>query len=271
MADFIPVLIEDSRISKITDKVVFGVSSSGSASTFQQFQATSASNSSIVYSIQVPSENICISRYVLHQSTLTFTVGISGVPMDEIAFQYGLTDSLQSFPLHSLFTTQQLTINNVSTSTNTQDVLPMLLRMTDMKELSKHHMTSPSFVDSAYGMFSDAVGANNNPLSGFKNCALDSDIQGRGSYPVNIQILHYVDGIGAPDNSVVSTGENDTWKIVITGTFTEPFLCLSPFLSTPNATNDAGLIGINNMSLVLNIDSTCKRLFSTANLSLIHT
>ena len=121
MSDFIPVLIEDSRISRITDKIHYGVTSSGSQNTFQQFQATSASNSALIFSIQIPSENIGISREVLLQTDLTFTVNIGNVPENETAFQYALTDCLGAMPLHSLFTTQQLTINNVSSSVNTSD------------------------------------------------------------------------------------------------------------------------------------------------------
>ena len=78
MSDFRTVLIEDSRIADITDKEVFGVQSGASQSTFQQFQAVSASNSSIVFNVQIPSENIVIDRHLLMQTTLNFTVQING-------------------------------------------------------------------------------------------------------------------------------------------------------------------------------------------------
>ena len=265
MADFIPILLEDSRIAKISDKIVYGVQSSGSQSTFQQFQATSSSNSSIVFSCPIPSENILVSRYALLQTKLCFTIAISGVPEDAVAFQYGLSDSLNAFPLHQLCSQMQLTINNCSTSTNVADVLPLLLRLTDTNELNKNCMYTPSFIDSAYGSYKDGIGANNNPLSAFTNAGLDNDYEGRGAFPVDLSVQHFIGGVGSPDTSVISTGESDTWKIVVNCDLTEPFLTLSPFLSCPMATNDAGLLGINQLSIIMNIDATCKRLFSTGN------
>ena len=261
---FIPISVVDSRIASITDKIPYAVQSSGSQSTYTPFQATSASNSSITFNIQCPSEAIAVSRYALLQSDLTFTVNISGVPDGETAFAYGISESTQCYPLNSLMVSSQLTLNNVSTSVNTQDCLGLLLRMTDIKELSKHHAYSPSLVDNGYAMYSDAVGTLANPLASYSNAPLDSDLVPRGAYPVSIQIEHYVAGRLA-DDSVISTDPTDTWKIVISGTYTEPFLALSPFLSSPKANMDACLVGLNNLSCVFNIDSSCRRLFSTAN------
>ena len=139
MSDFRTVLIEDARIADITATEVFGVQSSASQSTYQQFQAVSSSNSSIVFNIQVPSENIVIDRHLLIASQLSFQLSLGSVPVGSQCFQYGLTDSLQAFPLNSLFTTTQATINNVSVSTNLQDVLPMLMRMNDKRMLSRYN------------------------------------------------------------------------------------------------------------------------------------
>jgi len=263
MSDFKCVLIEDQRIADITAEEVFGVQSGPSQSTYQQFSAVTSTNSSIVFNIQVPSENIVIDRHVLLQSTVTFSVNLGNVPVGQQAFQYGLTDCLQAFPLNSLFTTTQATINNVSTSTNTQDVLPMLSRMNDKRMLSRYNSLTPSLVDSAWGNYSDAVLANNNPLAGYSTNSYDEDFVPRGAYPVSVTITHNIAGAGQ-DQSPISTSTADTWVVVITGTFTEPFLAMSPFLNCAPQ-NSAGLVGVNNMSFVLNVDQSCKRLFSTAN------
>ena len=264
MSDFRTVLIEDARIADITATEVFGVQSSASQSTYQQFQAVSSSNSSIVFNIQVPSENIVIDRHLLIASQLSFQLSLGSVPVGSQCFQYGLTDSLQAFPLNSLFTTTQATINNVSVSTNLQDVLPMLMRMNDKRMLSRYNSLTPSLPDSAWGEYNYAPGANNNPLASYSNASYDECFEPRGSYALDfLQIDHYIAGVYT-DSSPISTSLNDTWIISIRVSVTEPFLALSPFINCEPECS-AGLVGVNNMSMVLNVDSSCKRLFSTAN------
>lgn len=268
MSDFKCVLIEDARIADITSTEGFGVLSGASQSTYQQFQAVSASNSSVVFNVQIPSENIVIDRHLLLASEVSFQINAGGasnpVPIGQKVFQYGLTESLQAFPLNSLFTTTQATINNVSVSTNLQDVLPMLMRMNTSEMLSRYNSLTPSYPDCAWGEYRDAVGANANPLASYNTMSYDTDLVPRGAFKLEVcQIDHYIGGVYT-DSSPISTATTDTWKIFIRVVLTEPFLALSPFINCePNCS--AGLVGVNNMSMVLNVDSTCRRLFSTAN------
>lgn len=264
MSDFRTVLIEDSRIADITDREVFGVQSGASQSTYQQFNAVSASNSSIVFNVQVPSENIVIDRHLLVQTELTFTLNLTNVPAGQQAFNYGITDCLQAFPLNSLFTTCQSTVNNVSVSSNLKDILPMISRMNDNRMLSRYNSLTPSYVDNQWGLYSSAVLTNSNPLASYNNNGYDEDFEPRGAYPLTSTVITHNIAGGGTDASVISTDTDDTWVIVLTVQITEPFLALSPFINCqPN--QQAGLVGVNNMSFVLNIDSTCARLFSTAN------
>jgi hypothetical protein len=266
MSDFRTVLIEDSRIADITSSEVFGVQSSAAQSTYQQFQAVSTSNSSIVFNVQVPSENIVIDRHLLIASQLSFQLNLTNVAVGEQCFQYGLTDSLQAFPLNSLFTTTQATINNVSVSTNLQDVLPMLMRMSDRRILQKYNSMTPSLPDAHWGEYTNAPATNANPLASYNNSSYDEAFEPRGAFGLDfIQIDRYATGIsnGFTDNSPISTGTNNVWVISIRVSLTEPFLALSPFINCePECC--AGLVGVNNMSMVLNIDASCKRLFSSA-------
>jgi len=270
MSDFRCVLIEDSRIADITSTEGFGVLSGASQSTFQQFQAVSASNSSVVFNIQVPSENIVIDRHLLLSSTLNFEISAGGstpVPAGAKVFQYGLTESLQSFPLNSLFTTTQATINNVSVSTNLQDVLPMLMRMNSSEMLQRYNTLTTSLPDQTWGEYSYGVGSNSNPLASYNNMSYDTDFCPRGAFKLDfLQIDRYVGGVYTDHSPTSTDPATNTWKIFIKVTLTEPFLALSPFINQqPNMS--AGIVGVNNMSMVLNVDGSCKRLFSTANSS----
>ena len=267
MADFRTILIEDSRIADITPTEVFGVQSSASQSTYQQFQAVSTSNSSIVFNVQIPSENIVIDRHVLLASQVALQINAGSVPNGSQVFQYGLTDALQAFPLNSLFTTIQATINNVSVSTNLQDVLPMLMRMSSRRELARYNSLTPSLPDSTWGEYKSAPGSNCNPLASYENASYDEDLEPRGAFALDfLQIDRYVNGVYT-DHSPISTeapGVVNTWKIFLKVSLTEPFLALSPFINCEPQMS-AGLVGVNNLSMVLNVDNSCRRVFSTAN------
>ena len=266
MSDFKTVLVRDSVIGDITSDLDFAVKSGASQTTFQRFAATSASNSSLIYSIQVPSENVVIGRDILITSGLSFTLTATGVPDGVLAFNYGSTDALQAFPLASLMTTATAQINNTAVSVNLQDILPSLLRMNNSRELYRFNSTTPSLPDQAYARYANAVGTNNNPLAGYANASYDLDQVPRGSHPVSINVVHtpFIGGVPQPtDASLQSTDLLDTWVIEVSTIVAEP-LFLSPFIFGDPEFNQQGLIGINNMTFTFNIDATCKRMFSSS-------
>jgi len=321
MTDFSTILIEDSRIANITEKETFAVMSGASQCTYQAFNATSTSSSSIVFNCQIPSENVIIDRHLLMQSTVTLTITLNANNYTDntiLAFNYGLSDSLQAFPLNSLCNSQQCSINNTTISQNTKDILPMILKMYDKRKLNRYNSICPSLPDSYYAYYADGLGTLNNVLAGYNNQSLDEDFTPRGGFAVNIlSVSHTYNTVtytntkvtnssgvitssnntqtgsvaGTPDTYLImpagetsgnstttedeTTGNTtttttgleyteNTFVIVLQFTTTEPFIALSPWTNT-NANNQAGLVGINNISFNLSIDSMCKRVFSTMN------
>jgi hypothetical protein len=75
--NFSTVLVEDSRLSGLTDKVKYAVVKGGANITQASFNAISATGSQIVFNCPVPSENIVIDRRVMFTSqvNLTLTIG----------------------------------------------------------------------------------------------------------------------------------------------------------------------------------------------------
>ena len=262
-ADFKTTLIKDGRLADITDQLSYAVASGASSNTYQQFSAVSTSNSSMTFNIQVPSENIVVSREVLVQSDIYFTLTISNVPVADTAFNYGETDAFQAFPLNSLFTTCSAQINNTNVSSNLQDILPAILRLNNNRELYRYNGMTPCLPDQAYKSFADAVGASNNPLGDFSDQSYDGDLIPRGAFPCALTLVHNITG-GGQDASPVSTNVADTFVITGMVKVTEPLLGLSPFIYGDAVYNKQGLVGINAMSFVFNIDSSCKRFWSTA-------
>jgi hypothetical protein len=135
--------------------------------------------------------------------------------------------------------------------------------MNNSRELYRFNSTTPSLPDQAYGLYSQAVGAGNNPLGEYADSSYDVDQVPRGAFPISYSVVHQP-SVGAADTSLVSTNVLDTWVITVSTVVSEP-LILSPFIFGDPEYNQQGFLGINNMTFTLNIDSTCKRLFSSAN------
>lgn len=185
------------------------------------------------------------------------TAIVPNVPEDELAINYGFTDSLQAFPLTSLFTTMQSTINNCSVTVNIKDILPQILRMYDHQKLVRYNSSAPALPDLFFYNYADSVGTQTCPMGSFQNMSFNNDLLPRGSFPITMNVVHYVrDDTGTvtgTDESLVSTGPEDTWTIDVTFTTIEPLLGLSPFSNT-DSNDSAAFLGVNNMALQFNID-----------------
>jgi hypothetical protein len=149
MADtFEKILVKDDKIGCLTNKVKYAVNKGGQNITAMPFKAISATTSAHVYNITVPSLETVISREVLWQSTVTLKItGNGNKPPGQFLVNYGVTDALAPFPLHSLVTNMTTTINNNTVSMNVQDTLPTLLRLIDAEELAKYECMTPTGLD----------------------------------------------------------------------------------------------------------------------------
>lgn len=262
--DFVTTLVTDSTINDISSELEYGVKSGASSTTYQSFPASSPSNSSITFSVQVPSENVIVSRDILLTTGLSFTINIdAGVAVGDYAFNYGQLDALQAFPLASIMTTAQATINNTTVSLSLQDILPSLLRMTDERDLMHWNGATPNMPDKNFLTYDAQAGdaTNSNVLGSILNASYDTTLLPRGSHPCKIVIEHYEADGTYIDDSAKSAAVDDTWKISVQTIVTEPIF-LSPFIFGKPTHNCQGLLGVNNMSFSFNIDSSLKRLWS---------
>jgi len=267
MSDLKTVLINDSRIEDISGDISFAVLGGPQQSTFQPQQANTSSNTSHSWQINVPSENIVVDRRVLIDTDVQFTITITGVPAGSIAFNWGSTDGFGPYPLNSCYLTQNVLINNCGLSVNTQDVIAPLLRMNDQKIHTYYDGWTPSMVDDNYYYYSDAIGANNNPLGTIVNNSMDNKIKPRGCHTMtSMSVAYYIGGVlQVGSSNLTSSAETDKWIITLTTHLTEPLLFLSPFISNPCVSNEAGFLGINNFSFNFTVDSNLRRVFRSSN------
>jgi hypothetical protein len=249
-ADFTKILVKDNRLH-VVDNIKYAVVKGGQNVTMSQFRAISATNSQIVFNIQVPSEQTIIDRRVLLQTDLTLVVQSTSSawtnanppvfnPAAPSGCGYGSYASLAAYPLHELMSVASATINNNTVSINIRDVLPFIIRALDKGELNAYNATTATAVDS-YLSYSDGLAGAANPLGGgFPT--LDTDLSPRGS----IALTNYARAV----NGVITT-ETFTFHI------SEPLL-LSPFIYCNPKSNSQGFYGIQNMNFVLNIGDASR-------------
>lgn len=265
MTDFInPILIKDSRIDNIVDTIGYGVFSGASQSTFQQYPASSISTNQICFNCPIPSENTLIDRNIMIKATYKIKLSVSNVAVNASAFNYSFGECFQAFPINSSIKTMTASINNTSFSINSQDVLQQLLKLIEPRELQKFNGFTPTLPDMYFNNYNDVAGANGDVMGDYKKSGFDNMLVPRGSHPLkSILVNHYVAGV-FKDNSLVSTALNDRWDIIFESEFCEP-LIISPFqiFSGKSDFNNQALTGITTINIVMNLDPSLKRFFST--------
>ena len=252
-SDFSTVLVKDDRIGAITSSVKYGVYKSGSNVTTASYNAISGADSlnpsTVVFSLQVPSESVVVDRRVKFGATVEFqvscvTADIPGAP-NTSAIAWATSDGLGPYPLHSLFSSMNVTINNNSVSVQQQEIQAAILQLKDSEYYSRWSGCSPNKKD-VLQLYTQSKGTVISSIGGFDNVA-DTDNQARGSWNVNRVTSNIV-------------GANTVFTISID---LMEYLMVSPFI-WDDTHNPAGLLGIQTLNFQFQL-GTLSRFFRTAN------
>ena len=252
-SDFSTVLIKDDRIGAITSSVKYGVYKSGSNVTTASYNAISGADavnpSTVVFSLQVPSESVVVDRRVKFASTARFTVSCvtADIPGGQASFNWAASDGLGPFPLHSLFSSMNVTINNNSVSVQQQELQAAIMQMQDSEYYKRWGGGAPNKKD-VLQQYSQSYGSIISSIGGFDNVA-DTDSQPRGSWNV---LSVTTANVGA---NTVHTIEIELME----------YLMVSPFI-WDDTHNPAGLLGIQTLNFQFQLGAL-SRFFRTANLS----
>jgi len=276
--DFKKVSILDDRLMT-TDSLNYGVFRGGQNVTNVRMPAISATDNALNFVVPFPSESTVLDRevYIRTETDYIFqlTTPVPGqpiyatytpsVPQDTvIGWQcpliYGYNISVASFPTQRTFSTVQVQLNNNINTINTADVLPALLRCSDVLDWEKNNMCASS-VD-RIAMVADEVteGISSN-VSSYDMVQGNKSI-GNGSF--NNQLFALIDGPTIvpynPDGSINVLGGGNTYSQAGTRNFllrvvsTEPLIA-PPFIWNKTQSNCAGIYGLQNFSIVANYGS----------------
>jgi hypothetical protein len=292
--DFKKVSILDDRLMT-TDSLNYGVFRGGQNVTNVRMPAISATNNSLNFVVPFPSESTILDREVYLRTETDYILqfnnlgGFEGIPIYAgvvagnsaiVGYQcpliYGYNVSIGSFPTQRSIDTMQIQINNNINTINTSDVLPALLRCSDVLDWEKNNMTASTVDNVAMNWESLQSGINNSmgayDLSqGNKNIfngaftaeiyalvATSTTNTGLPSGPAvpytasgAINVLAR-DGAGNPIYN--ATGTNNFLIRVVS---TEP-LVAPPFIWNKTQSNCQGIYGIQNLSVVANYGNLAK-------------
>jgi hypothetical protein len=171
MSDFSTVLVVDSKIADVTPEIVYAVKQGGASNTYQSFKAVSQSATSVVHSIQVPSESVLVSRDIVIRSELTFETNVDLQPPGAGGNRFNLNAfCFKAFPFNSCIQTAQCSINNTSVSCNLSDIRQILLKLTNIEDYQHFSYGSPILPD-IYFQYStnETTGNINNVYGNFIN------------------------------------------------------------------------------------------------------
>jgi len=254
MADISKFSVVDPRI--VQQKPKYAVEKGALSITNSTFSAIASSSSQQTFQIQVPSENVFVDRAVdwVVTASADITVTYAANPgAGTVLASPGLNFSLAPLPTSQCVSTMMASINDQTVSINMSDVLPQVLRLSDMAKTRKQR-TCPTMLDK-YAVVQSTADVYNSPVGSYES-AYDSADVGNGSWGA----LSFTAGTnttlvgGLPTcNAGVLTSFTFrvTWK-------TAEKLVLPPFIFSDEDELSTGLFGVQNIQFTMNFNAPSR-------------
>jgi hypothetical protein len=253
MSEIKTVLIDNNRISGITDEILMAVKKGPSSSVIQSYKQISNSSSNVLFNVNVPSENTLVNRNIRVNTTLQMHVVFGA---NNTLGPYTVLEAVPaSFPLNTGLSSASVTINNTKLTVQSQDICEILKKQYDQEFLSKTVQTTPIYVDKYWGAIGDA-GNDNIPssyMTGVIYAEKDSNVAGRAEVNMSV-VLYNADGVPQPANTSIVVGAGADWYADYTIKVSEPILGLPTFEIKDD---EACFLGVNNLELTLQLNN-CK-------------
>ena len=156
MADSINKIKTLDDVVNVSSEVNMGLLYGAQNVTSQVFKAISATPSSMVFNVVVPSIETILDRRIMIQSTMILRINVQDAIVGVQPINYGVTDALAPFPLNQLILNIQCSINNNNITLQQSDLFDVLLRMQDPEDLARFDGKTPTGLDYLYD-YADGV------------------------------------------------------------------------------------------------------------------
>jgi hypothetical protein len=248
------------------------------------FQAQTSDSSSVQFNVQVPSENVFVDRAVQWAATQVAQVFLTVVVPAAVTVPAGTPldgfIATAAFPLHQSVSQMSATINDATVTVNTQDVLPQVLRLADLRD-ARRQRTCPTMLD-RYAKYPDTTAVKNSPLASWEETKNTDEVPNGG-----FNGLYFSTATGKPiaDTADADSGANvaaavsggasyQNWQFIsgvpcvqtgglaAGGTYSFSFyvawasverLLLPPFIFADQMELSTGLFGVQNFQVQMNL------------------
>ena len=180
MASNLPVVAAyDPHIGK-PEGLAWAISHGPSSFTNNQVNSDSLSSQQMQFTINPP-DNCFLSPYIMVEMTMNFTASATtaSIPPGQSVLNYGSTDSLRAYPLHSISNSLTATINNATLSYSPNQFIHEIGRYITQDSLKAS--SSPMELDRAQ-QYSDSFGTMFSPIAGYNSSTPANKM--RGCYAV---------------------------------------------------------------------------------------
>jgi hypothetical protein len=254
MADISKFSVVDPRI--VQQKPKYAVEKGALSITNSTFSAIASSASQQTFQIQVPSENVFVDRAIdwVVTGSADITVTFAGNPgANHVLATPGVDFSLAPLPFSQTISTMMASINDQTVSINMADVLPQVLRLSDMAKTRKQR-TCPTMLDK-YAAVTTTTVAPNSPVGSY-GAAYDSSDVGNGSWS-NISFAAGTNTALNGANLPITTAGQSAFTFRVTWTTAEK-LVLPPFIFSDEDELSTGLFGVQNIQFTMNFNAPTR-------------
>lgn len=161
--DPIQAIRVDSTVQNLDEKVYMGVNESSPSIVFREFRASSDSNSSSNYSIDIP-KGVILDRHLFHK--VRVQLDFVGTSTTGVLLNQGY-DAFRQFPIAQAKNVESFTINGTAFSGNVSEYILELMKYDKLDEIQEESMT-PIMPDQSQ-QYSDLVASQRSPLNTFAN------------------------------------------------------------------------------------------------------
>jgi len=254
-------LVNDERL-KVEDEIEMAVKNGPQSCITQYYQQTSNSSSSIMFNVNVPSENTLVSQKIQIDAVLNMYFEVTA----DIAANTTLALAPSAFPLNTCINSASMTINNCSVSVSSQDVQERIKKLLHPGFLAKEQAMTAYLPDLYFGSTQELTNQQDDPSSAYAGVKEGNKYGVVPRSASRMEVSKIVNGVTTPLNQ--GTTGADAIPASVAGATSYIYVKMyvrESILGMPglSLSEDGSFVGVNNMEFNINLND-CKRIFTSA-------